>query len=82
MAVLSAPRAGGELRREPTTENRNRAHEAPVELGVVRVITSPHKTGEGTVTSSIHRLKKVGDAIFCGPRAIIARPRFAGPRGS
>jgi hypothetical protein len=33
MAVLSAPRTGGELKSEPTTENRNRAHKAPVELG-------------------------------------------------
>ena len=36
--------AGGELRSEPTTENRNRAHKAPVELGFVGVITFPRKT--------------------------------------
>ena len=33
MAVLSAPRGGGELKSEPTTEKRNRAHRAPVEIG-------------------------------------------------
>ena len=36
--------AGGELRSEPTMENRNRAHEAPVELEFVGVITFPRKT--------------------------------------
>jgi hypothetical protein len=46
MAVFSAPRAGGELKSEPTTEKRNRAHTAAVDLGGVRVIMSPHKTGE------------------------------------
>ena len=40
-----AIRAGGELKSEPTTENRNRAHKAPVEQGCFRVITSPHKLG-------------------------------------
>ena len=42
--LSSAHRAGGELRSEPTTENRNRAHKAPVELGFVGVITFPRKT--------------------------------------
>src|SRR6516162_11241916 len=56
----SAPRAGGELKSEPTTENRNRAHRAPVEPEF-GVITSPHKSGEGPVTTSITRLIKVGD---------------------
>jgi hypothetical protein len=44
MAVFSIPRAGGELRSEPTMENRNRAHEVPVELEFVGVITFPRKT--------------------------------------
>ena len=61
IAAWSDPRAGGELKSEPTTENRNRAHKAPVELGCFRVITSPHKLGEGTVTTSINRLIKLGD---------------------
>ena len=58
-----AIRAGGELKSEPTTENRNRAHQGagPVEQGCFRVITSPHKWGEGTVTTSINRLIKLGD---------------------
>src|SRR5271168_468082 len=55
MAVLSAPRAGGELRSGPTTENRKRAHRAPVELLGVWVITSPHKTSEGSAITSIGR---------------------------
>ena len=35
MAHWRDPRAGGELKSEPTTENRNRAHKAPVERGCV-----------------------------------------------
>src|SRR4051794_28466891 len=46
MAVFNAPRAGGELKREPTTEKRNRAHTAAVDLGGVRVMMSPHESGE------------------------------------
>src|SRR6516162_5303432 len=46
IAVLSAPCAGGELKSEPTTENRNRAHWAPVELGVLGLITPPERWGE------------------------------------
>jgi hypothetical protein len=46
---------------EPTTENRNRAHKTPVEQGYLWVITFPHKSREGTVTTSINRLIKVGD---------------------
>jgi hypothetical protein len=61
IAAWSDPLAGGELKSEPTTENRNRAQGTPVELGCVWVITSPHKSGEGTVTTSINRLINVGD---------------------
>src|SRR3954468_8436765 len=46
MAVLSAPRAGGELKREPTTEKRNRAHTAAVDRGGVRVIMVPRGSSE------------------------------------
>jgi hypothetical protein len=74
MALLSDPRAGGELNKEPTTEKRKRAHRAPVELGGVWVITSPHEWGERTVTTFIQRLSKTGDDIFCGSREIITRP--------
>src|ERR1700721_3338815 len=55
MAVLGAPRAGGALRSAPTMENRNRAHKAPVERDCVWVITSPHKSSEGTEKRSIPR---------------------------
>src|SRR5208283_3698695 len=61
IAVLSDPRAGGELKSEPTTENRNRAHRAPVELGGVWVITPPDKWGERTVTIRFHRPRGVGE---------------------
>jgi hypothetical protein len=47
MAVLSAPRPGGELKSEPTTENRNRAHWAPVGLGVGWIITLPQDGVKG-----------------------------------
>src|SRR5262249_34065270 len=46
MAVFNAPRAGGALKSEPTTEKRNRAHTAAVDLGGVRVIMSPHESSE------------------------------------
>ena len=60
IAVWSDPRAGGELKSEPTTENRNRAHRAPVELGGVWVITPPHKWGERTATIRFTPAKKRG----------------------
>ena len=53
--------AGGELKSEPTTENRNRAHRAPVELGGVWVITPPDRWGERTVTIRFHRPRSVGE---------------------
>src|SRR5271168_2176935 len=86
-AVWSVPRAGGELKSEPTTENRNRAQRAPVELGVVWVITFPRKRSEGTVTSSIHRPRNVVDehllrvdggqreTSICGPPLIVMGAR-------
>jgi hypothetical protein len=43
MAALIAPRAGGELKSEPMTEKRKRAHESPGDPGDVWVITLPHK---------------------------------------
>src|SRR5262245_29441154 len=46
MAAFSVPRGGGELRREPMTEKRNRAHTAAVDRGGVRVMMSPHAVGE------------------------------------
>src|SRR5713226_8277370 len=46
MAVLSAPRAGGELKSAPTTENRKRAHRVPVGPGDVGIITFPRELGE------------------------------------
>ena len=61
IAVWSAPRAGGELKSEPTTENRNRAQRAPVELGVDWIITPPHEWGEGTATIRFHRPRSVGE---------------------
>src|SRR6478752_8208982 len=61
MAVLSAPRAGGELKSAPMTEKRNRAHKGPVELRGVWDITSPLQSGEGTVTSVLHRPTRVGE---------------------
>src|SRR5262245_55830840 len=61
IACPSALGAGGELKSEPTTENRNRAQRTPVELGCVLVITCPPRVGEGTVTTSINRLIQVGD---------------------
>src|SRR5512135_840312 len=60
IACPSVPLAGGELKSEPTTENRNRAHRPPVEPEF-GVITSPHKLGEGTVTTSINWLNEVSD---------------------
>src|SRR6516165_8256209 len=77
IACPSAPGAGGELKSEPTTENRNCAHKAPVELGcrgVIGVIAPPRKVGKGTVTSPIHRRGKVSDErplrVECGHREI------------
>src|SRR5271163_1685236 len=61
IAEQSVPRAGGELKSEPTTENRNRAHWAPVELGVDWIITPPHEWGEGTATIRFHRPRSVGE---------------------
>src|SRR5271169_1602161 len=61
IASWSVPRAGGELKSEPTTENRNRAHKAPVELGVVWIITPPGRWGERTVTIRFHRPGSVGE---------------------
>src|SRR5271165_4193777 len=59
IAVLSVPGAGGQLKSEPTTENRNRAHKAPVELGGIGVITTPHRWGERTLTIRFHRSRSV-----------------------
>src|SRR5258707_15779649 len=53
MAVLSCPRVGGELKSEPTTENRKRAQSPLVGFLGVSVITSPHETGEGSAITSI-----------------------------
>src|SRR5215475_2632874 len=61
MALLSDPRAGGELRSGPTTENRKRAQRAPVELGDVWVITSSPKWGERTLAIRFHRPAKMGE---------------------
>src|SRR5271166_3087300 len=61
IAAWSAPRAGGELKSEPTTENRNRAHKAPVELGVVWIITPPHRSGQRTVTIRFRRPRRLGE---------------------
>jgi hypothetical protein len=47
IADWSVPRAGGELKSEPTTENRNRAHWAPVGLGVGWIITPPQDGVKG-----------------------------------
>ena len=47
IADWSVLRAGGELKSEPTTENRNRAHKAPVELGVGWIITPPQDGVKG-----------------------------------
>src|SRR5271165_4459252 len=61
MAVLSAPRAGGELKSVPTTAKRKRAHKAAVELRAVWVITSPNRSGEGTAMTVIQRPTAVLD---------------------
>src|ERR1700677_583663 len=61
IAVLSAPGAGGQLKSEPTTENRNRAHRAPVELGGVWVITPPHRWGQRTLAIRFDRSRSVGE---------------------
>ena len=47
IADLSALGAGGELRSEPTTENRNRAHRALVVLGIFWIITPPQDGAKG-----------------------------------
>src|SRR5271165_2494558 len=60
IAAWSDPRAGGELKSEPTTENRNRAQRAPVELGVDGIITPPHEWVERTVKIRFHRPRSVG----------------------
>src|SRR6516225_1318393 len=53
MAVLSCPRAGGELKSAPTMENRKRAQSPLVGFLGVSVITSPHEIGEGSAITSI-----------------------------
>src|SRR3990172_7852270 len=46
MAPLSAPGAGGELKSEPTTEKRNRAHRLALDGCDGWVITDPPSVGE------------------------------------
>src|ERR1700678_267821 len=74
MAVFSNPRAGGELRSEPTTENRNRAHWAPVGLGVGWIITPPQDGVKGLRQSVFTGQEAWAKSIFCGSGGIIARP--------
>jgi hypothetical protein len=72
IADWSIPRAGGELKSEPTTENRNRAHWAPVELGVRWIITPPQDGVKGLWQSVFTGQEAWAKSIFCGSVGIIA----------
>jgi len=46
MAEVSSPREGGEVKSEPTTEKRKRAHTDEVDRKEESLMTSAHESGE------------------------------------